>query len=307
MRDAAGQLPDRLHLLRLHQCRAGLFQRLLGMLLFGHVAGNLGEAEQLAFGIEDAIDHDTGPEAAAVLAHAPAFALVASLFGGDRQCPRRGAGRAVLLRIELREMPADDLVGGVALDTLAAEVPIRDVALRVDHVDRVIDDPLHQHAKRLLAFGERRLALLLLGRVADRGGEPLDGALRPPHRLDDQQCLKPAAVLEGEPAGPAEPVVPLGDAQCRFDPARRRPGREQTIECHPAQLLPRITAGRLGHAGPAGDDAMPVEQEEAGEDRHVGLVLVGRFGSGRHRSTAIKRRARRNRSMWRAARCINRR
>src|SRR5712672_2775607 len=51
----------------------------------------------------------------------------------------------------------------------------------------------------------------------------------------------------------------------------------------PAQLVRLISPGGLGRAGPAGDDAMPVEQEEAGLDRHAGLVLVGRFGSGRHR------------------------
>jgi len=126
-------------------------------------------------------------------------------------------------------------------------------------------------------------------------------------RLDDKPGLNPAPVLEREPAGSAEPAVAAGDAQCRVDPTSRRAGREQALEPYPAQLVRLIPPGRLGRTGPAGDDAMPVEQEEAGEDRHVGLVLVGRFGSGRHRSTAIKRRARRNRSMWRAARCINRR
>src|SRR5437764_277613 len=63
----------------------------------------------------------------------PAFAL------GDLELPVRFAAPGVFGRVEDREMPADDLVGGVALDPLGALVPSDDLARRVQHQDRVID------------------------------------------------------------------------------------------------------------------------------------------------------------------------
>ena len=44
-------------------------------LALGDVARDLGEADERAGFVADRIDHDTGPEPRAVLAHAPAFLL----------------------------------------------------------------------------------------------------------------------------------------------------------------------------------------------------------------------------------------
>src|SRR6185437_9538233 len=52
--------------------------------------------------------------------------------------------RALLSRIENRKMTADDFVGFVALETSRAGVPTSYVALRIQHVDRVIGDRLHE-------------------------------------------------------------------------------------------------------------------------------------------------------------------
>ena len=61
MRDAAGELADRLHLLRLaHPLLAGP--------ALGQVAGDLGEADEAAAVVADGGDDDVGPEARAVLA-----------------------------------------------------------------------------------------------------------------------------------------------------------------------------------------------------------------------------------------------
>ena len=98
VRHAAGQLADRLHFLCLRQRGARLFKRFFGAPLFGHVAGDLGEPDELAVGIENAIDNHTGPEPRAVLADAPAFALVAALSRGDLH--RRGRDR------RRRDLPA---------------------------------------------------------------------------------------------------------------------------------------------------------------------------------------------------------
>src|SRR6185503_282487 len=105
-----------------------LLQRGLGVALLGDVAGDLGEADQLAGVVEDAVDHDVGPEQAAVLAHPPALGLVAADLRGGVERARRQPGGAVALGIEAREVLADDLLAGIALDAPRPGVPARDDA-----------------------------------------------------------------------------------------------------------------------------------------------------------------------------------
>ena len=102
--DAAGQLSDRIHLLGLEQCLAGLFELLLRFLALGDVAGDLGEAQNGPVAVADGIDDDVRPEARAVLADAPALLFEPSLPRGRRQRVVRLAGLPILLRVELREM-----------------------------------------------------------------------------------------------------------------------------------------------------------------------------------------------------------
>src|SRR6516164_7454925 len=123
MRDAAGQLTERIHLLRLGQLLLHLFELALCLEPFGYVTGDLGEARQPAVIVIDRIDDDAGPEERAVLAHAPAFFLVMAGFFGDLQGALRLAGRLVRRRIELREILPDDLLGQVALDPLPTRIP----------------------------------------------------------------------------------------------------------------------------------------------------------------------------------------
>ena len=73
--DAAGELPYRLQLLRLKQGLASFFEFLLSFLSLGDIAGDLGEAKQLAGSESDGIDDDIGPKTGAVLADAPALLL----------------------------------------------------------------------------------------------------------------------------------------------------------------------------------------------------------------------------------------
>ena len=80
----------------------------------------------------------------AVLAQSPALHLVFAALGGDGKRPRRDAGRAVVLGVEAREMLADDLCALIALDALGARVPAHDVALRIEHEDRVIGHGVDQ-------------------------------------------------------------------------------------------------------------------------------------------------------------------
>ena len=92
--DAAGQLPERIELLRLGQLLLHLLELELGLAAFGDIAGDLGKADQPAIFV-DGVDDDTGPEERAVLADAPAFLLVAALFPGNSKGTRRLAVGAV--------------------------------------------------------------------------------------------------------------------------------------------------------------------------------------------------------------------
>ena len=127
----------------------GLEQRLLRLALVGHVAGDLGEADQLALVVVDAVDDDARPEArcrpCARASLRPRTCLrgvaVSSTFCGQ-------ARLAVLLGVEGGEMLADDLFGLEALDPLGAGVPAGHEALRVEHVDGVVDDRLDEQPER---------------------------------------------------------------------------------------------------------------------------------------------------------------
>ena len=143
MREAAGELADRLHLLRLaHPLLAGP--------ALGQVAGDLGEADEAAAVVADGGDDDVGPEARAVLAQPPALQLVFADIGGLGEGACRNAGGAVGLGIEAREMLADDLLALIALDALRAGIPAHDIAARIDHEDCVVGHRVDQQGQMLL-------------------------------------------------------------------------------------------------------------------------------------------------------------
>ena len=60
MRYAAGQLAQRLHLLRLGELLLGALQLRLGFAPFGDVARDIREPDELAFLVADGVDHDAG-------------------------------------------------------------------------------------------------------------------------------------------------------------------------------------------------------------------------------------------------------
>ena len=76
VRHAAGQLADRLQPLRMLKRFACIFEQ--GAL--GDVTRDFRKADQLVLGIADRVDHHAGAEAAAVLAHAPAFGFEAAVL-----------------------------------------------------------------------------------------------------------------------------------------------------------------------------------------------------------------------------------
>ena len=143
VRDAAGQLAECVELLRFGELLMHLFELEQGLAALGNVPGDLGEADELAV-LVDGIDDDAGPEEGAVLADAPAFLLVTALFAGDAQGAQRLAVGAVGFTVEAGEMLADDFGGRIALDPLAADVPARHHAVRIQHVQRVVGNTFNQ-------------------------------------------------------------------------------------------------------------------------------------------------------------------
>jgi hypothetical protein len=101
-------------------------------------------------------DDDVGPEERAVLPQPPAFVLEAALGGGDLQFLLRNTLLDPLLRIEAREVLAEDLVLTIALEALRSGVPADDSPVGIEHENRVVDDAFDQHAKLLVGLHERQ-------------------------------------------------------------------------------------------------------------------------------------------------------
>ncbi len=140
-----------------------LAQLLLMAASLREVAGDLREADQRAALVAHGRDDGVGPEQRTILADAPAFVLVRPEAFGDLQLMRGQAALERLGRIEAREVAADDLVGAIALEAFRAGVPGEDVAVGIEHEDRVVEHALHEQAKAFLAlaqvFGPPRHAL----------------------------------------------------------------------------------------------------------------------------------------------------
>ena len=151
MRHAAGQLAECVELLRFRKLLLHLLELELGFAALGNVPGDLGEADELAV-LVDGVDDDAGPEEGAVLADAPAFLFIAALFPGNSQGAQRLAVGAVDFGIEAGEVLPDDFVGRITLDPLAADVPARDHAGRVQHVQRVVGNTFNQKSEITFAL-----------------------------------------------------------------------------------------------------------------------------------------------------------
>ena len=161
MRDAAGELADRLHLLRLAQ--------LLLRPLSASCASRRSVMSRVIL---------------AKPSRSPSLSWIASITTLAQNCEpslrtrrpsasnlpsrtrrlegaRRHAGGAVGFGVEAPEMLADDLACAIALDALGAGVPVGDDAVGVEHVDRVVAHALDQML-------EAALGALALGGLLDQ-------------------------------------------------------------------------------------------------------------------------------------------
>ena len=98
--NAAGQLSDRLHLLRLQKGVAGFLQRKLRVLPLGDIARDFGKSKQRPIFIAYGVDDDIGPELRAVLTDAEPFFLKPTLARGGLKRDCRKPGLPVFFGIE---------------------------------------------------------------------------------------------------------------------------------------------------------------------------------------------------------------
>src|SRR5262249_34395299 len=95
--NAARQLAERFHLLRLRQLLLRALERCLGLPSLGDVARDVHEAGKGARLVADRLDHGARPEWAPVAPHAPALDGTFALVGGDLKRARGLAAELLLL------------------------------------------------------------------------------------------------------------------------------------------------------------------------------------------------------------------
>src|ERR1700733_4290151 len=79
-------------------------------------------------------------------------------------------------RKEARKVAPDNLFGGVPFDSFRASIPTDNLAQRVQHKNRVVLDPVKQHAILFFAVPERSLCpptrgVVALGAPTNCGGD----------------------------------------------------------------------------------------------------------------------------------------
>src|SRR6266567_2842298 len=134
--------PPSLFILQLQQVRGEVAARLLFLHPVSNIPSDLGETDQLAGLISNRSNDHVRPECRAVLANTPPFILETPLSNRIHQFPGGFACEDVLLRIKAGKMPADDLLGLISLDSFCSSIPGADVALGIEHEDRVVLDSL---------------------------------------------------------------------------------------------------------------------------------------------------------------------
>jgi hypothetical protein len=140
-------------------------QRFLLLTAARDVAGDLREADVVAVRVVYRGDHDVGPELRPVLADPPALLLVVTIAQRPGELLLGVAPVLLRLRVERTEVPADDLLLGVALDPLGSGVPALDQALRGEHEDRVVLDLLDQQSEADLTASQLLLGTALAADV----------------------------------------------------------------------------------------------------------------------------------------------
>src|SRR3984957_12731557 len=259
MRHTARKLPQRVELLRLSQLELESFHLLLGFATLGDVTRDLGETDQPVLVVAYRVDDDACPEKGAILANAPTLFLVAAALPCKPERARGPAGGLICTGIEPREVLADDFFRAVAFDALTTGVPVGNQAGRIDHVEGIIGDTIHQQPKMPLALPEGVGGLVPFGNVAGNLGEA-DELTPLIQRINDNRGEELRAIL----AYPPSLGLELSAATGCFEGARRQPGLTiflgiEHLEVPADDFIRVVSLDALGAGVPVADDAIGVE------------------------------------------------
>ena len=152
MRYAAGQLSQRLHLLRLGELVLGALQFRPRFMALGNVAHDIREPDEFAFLVTDRIDHHGRQEQRSILANTPAVVFVGSRGRSRRESAFGSTCRSIRRCIKTGEMVADDFRFGIALDALRSGIPARHYAARIEPDQCVICCGFREQSELPLAF-----------------------------------------------------------------------------------------------------------------------------------------------------------
>ena len=249
MGDAAGQLAERFHLLRLCKLITRGLQPCLRLAPFRDVARDLGKARQVVGLIADGLDHHRRPELAAVLPHTPTFGLILSLPCSHRQGLCGDPGRLIGCGIEDGKAPPQNLLGGVALDAVCPLVPARDVPGVIQHEYRVVLHPIDEPLRGFqCAVGLREFGGPCLNPCFDLGMGFSQAVLRSPadgHVRAQNQARDGSADHEGQ--NEQKRVIQAGANE--WPAVRQRPpdGKARQHQCRRGRIPLLIAQRRPEH------------------------------------------------------------
>jgi hypothetical protein len=157
---------------------------------------------------------------------------------------------------------ADDLVGAVAVDALGAGVPGGDVALRIEHEDRVVEDAVDELAVALLALAQAILGAAPLAEIAGDLAVADQAAALVADGADGDAGPQARAVLAEAPAFFLVAAGGLGElelllALARLDVVLAVEDREVLAQ----DLALAVQVDALGAGVPRGDLAAGIEGE----------------------------------------------
>src|SRR3546814_1934509 len=112
-----------------------------------------------------------------------------------------------VVRIKHRKMPTGDITAAIAGALLRTKVPADDIAIRIEHEDRVVLDAIDKQAEALLAQTQQFLLLASLAEITRDFGEAAKFAAVVDQPRDDDVRPECAAILAHPPAFVLEAAV----------------------------------------------------------------------------------------------------
>src|SRR5690606_37231220 len=198
-----------------------------------------------------------------VLACAPAFVGYAADVACLGDLPPRLVRGDVLRRVEMREVLAEDLRGGIPADALGAAVPAADEAVSVEHEDRIVVDAFDEQPKAFLALRERLLLAAPFAQIARDVREADELAARIAQRGDHDVGPEARAVLADAPAFVLETAFHARDAELVLRPrGLDRLRRIEARQMRADDLVGFVARDLTGTGIPRRDEPFGVQHED---------------------------------------------